>query len=394
MRIKRLGYFEDVNIETPPVPGTPDQVDVEVTVTEKSTGNLLAGVGYSSADGIVFNASVSQQNIFGTGNALIAAINTSQVNRTISLAFTEPYWTVDGVSRTLELYQRNIDPSSLASSQYKSQTLGGAVGFGVPITETDTINFGVRVEHTDLDAVRQTARRSTASSSTTFGYADQQLHPVRRLVARHARRHPLSDAGTPAERSAPRSACRSATFRTTRSTTCIQWFSPLPTSDFVLMLRGDLGYGDGYSAASRCRSSRRSTPAASARCAATRRLRSGRRTSTATRLGGKAKIVGNAELFYPILKGDKSVRAAVFADAGQIYGIRRNDCCGQPSSSSGFRYSAGVGLAVEFADRSAQVQLRLSAQPGSRSTRSSGSSSRSARCSRPPACAPCSRRVT
>jgi outer membrane protein insertion porin family len=114
VRLRRLGYFEDVNIETPPVQGTPDEADVEVTVTERSTGQLLAGVGYSSADGVVFNASVSQQNIFGSGNALIAALNTSQVNRTISLAFTQPYWTVDGISRTLEVYQRNIDTASLA----------------------------------------------------------------------------------------------------------------------------------------------------------------------------------------------------------------------------------------------------------------------------------------
>ena len=101
VRIKRLGYFEEgsVNIETPPVPGTTDQVDIDVTVAEKNTGNLLAGVGYSSAEGVVFNASISQANILGSGNALVAAFNTSSVYRTISLAFTEPYWTVDGVSR-------------------------------------------------------------------------------------------------------------------------------------------------------------------------------------------------------------------------------------------------------------------------------------------------------
>src|SRR5690349_9558286 len=116
VRVRRLGYFEEgsVNVETPPVPGTTDQVDIEVSVVEKNTGNLLAGVGYSNADGVVFNASVSQQNIFGSGNALALALNTSKINRTISLTYTEPYWTVDGVSRTLELYDKNIDPTGLA----------------------------------------------------------------------------------------------------------------------------------------------------------------------------------------------------------------------------------------------------------------------------------------
>ncbi len=123
VRIRRLGYFEDVNIETPPVQGTPDEADVEVTVTEKSTGQLLAGVGYSSADGVVLNASISQQNIFGSGNALNLSINTSKVNRTISMAYTDPYWTVDGISRTIEIYQRNIDTASLDVTSYTSSTV-------------------------------------------------------------------------------------------------------------------------------------------------------------------------------------------------------------------------------------------------------------------------------
>ncbi len=126
VRVRRLGYFEEgsVNLETPPVPGTPDQVDIDITVAEKNTGNVLAGVGYSSSDGVVFNASISQQNIFGSGNALSLAINTSKINRTISATFVEPYWTVDGVSRTLEIYDKYTDPSSLAVSQYSASTLG------------------------------------------------------------------------------------------------------------------------------------------------------------------------------------------------------------------------------------------------------------------------------
>src|SRR6185437_10242961 len=150
-RIKHLGYFDDVNIETPPVPGTSDQVDVDVAVTERNTGSLLAGVGYSSDEGVVLNASISQQNIFGSGNALTLAANTGRYDRTYSAIFTQPYYTVDGVSRTLEAYQRNLDPTGLAISQYSSHTLGAAVGFGVPVTETDTINFGGRVEHTEIN---------------------------------------------------------------------------------------------------------------------------------------------------------------------------------------------------------------------------------------------------
>ncbi|HEY8622309.1 MAG TPA: outer membrane protein assembly factor BamA, partial [Casimicrobiaceae bacterium] len=150
VRIVRLNYFDDVNIETPAVPGSPDQVDLDVTVTEKSTGSLLAGVGYSSADGVVLSASISQNNVFGTGNSLSASINTSKINRTIAVTFVEPYWTADGISRSIELYDKNVDPSSLPIAQYSSTTFGGALNFGVPITETDVINFGGRYEHTTL----------------------------------------------------------------------------------------------------------------------------------------------------------------------------------------------------------------------------------------------------
>src|SRR6202795_2367729 len=113
VRITRLNYFDDVNVETPAVAGSPDQVDIDVTVTEKATGNLLAGVGYSSADGLVLTGSVSQNNVLGSGNSLSASVNTSKVGRTISLSYSEPYWTPDGITRTTEIYDRTIDSSSL-----------------------------------------------------------------------------------------------------------------------------------------------------------------------------------------------------------------------------------------------------------------------------------------
>src|SRR5450631_1953368 len=150
IRITRLQYFEDVNLETPSVPGSPDQVDLNFTVTEKATGNLLVGVGYSSADGFVLSGSVSQNNVFGTGNSLTTSLNASKVNQQVALTYVEPYWTADGISRSMEIYDRNLNPSSLPIAQYQSQTAGAAIGFGIPLTESDTINTGIRYEHTNL----------------------------------------------------------------------------------------------------------------------------------------------------------------------------------------------------------------------------------------------------
>ena len=349
VRIRRLGYFEDVNIETPPVPGTTDEVDVDVTVTEKSTGQLLAGVGYSSAEKLVFNASISQQNILGSGNALIAAINTSSVNRIISLSFSQPYFTVDGVSRVLEIYQRNTDPGSLSVSQYTSSTAGAAVGFGIPITETDAVNVGFRYERTDItlgpdsprNAIDYVAEFGNITNSFTLsgGWSrdtrDDILYPSRGRV-----QSLLAETALPF-----------GNVEYYKVNYLQQAFWPV-YGDFVLMLRGDIGYADGYGG----------TPLPFFKAFFAGGVGSVRGFQQSTlgpqdifgnATGGKRKIVGNVELFHPILKGDKSVRASVFADAGQIYfdGREPKDLpleqvqLRRQADLQGFRYSAGVGLA-------------------------------------------------
>jgi len=335
VRIRRLGYFDDVNVETPPVPGSSDQIDVEFSIVERSTGNLLAGLGYSSADGLVFSGSISQQNVFGSGNALSLAINTSKVNRTYSISYTEPYWTVDGVARTLEIYQRKIDPTSLSVSQYTSDTIGAAVAFGIPITETDTINVGFRYDHTTLglfsnsppayidyvDEFGSTTNAYVLSAGWSRDTRDDILYPNQgRLQSL------LVELGLPF-----------GDLSYYKAQYVNQWFWPV-WNPFVLMLRGEIGYGDGYNG--------KPLPffkafyaggVGSVRGYETSSL--GPRDIYGNVLGGKRKIVGNAELFYPLLAGQQAVRVSVFADAGQIY------LNGMQPNYESFRYSTGVGLA-------------------------------------------------
>ncbi|HVF65393.1 MAG TPA: outer membrane protein assembly factor BamA [Casimicrobiaceae bacterium] len=335
VRIRRLGYFEpEINIETPPVPGSPDQIDLEIAVTEKTTGNLLAGVGYSSSDGVVFSASVSQQNVFGSGNALAFSVNTSKINRTYAFTLTQPYWTVDGISRTIELYQRKTDPTGLAISQYASDTLGGALGFGVPVTETDMINFGFRVERSDLTLFAD-------SPPVYFEFIDQFGNPNWSLVAtagwaRDSRDDILYPTRGRLQSLLVEVGIPPGDLKYYKAQYVHQYFWPI-YGNFVMMLRGELGYGDGYGG--------RPLPffralyaggTGSVRGFETNSL--GPRDEFGNVLGGKRKIVGNAELFYPILKGDKSVRASAFVDLGQIHAN------GDQKDNEAFRYSAGVGL--------------------------------------------------
>jgi len=338
VRITRLNFFDDVNVETPAVPGSPDQVDLDVTVTEKATGNLLAGVGYSSADGLVLSGSVSQNNVFGTGNALTAAVNTSRINRTVAVTYSEPYWTADGVSRTIEVYDKSVNSSSLPIAQYSSRTFGGAVGFGVPVTETDTVVLALRYEHTNLSLANNSPPiyvdfvtkfgSSTNSYILSTGWArdtrDNILFPTRGLL-----QSALVEWGLPV-----------GDLSYYKANYLIQWFTPLP-ANIVWMLRSDVGYGGGLG--------NKPLPffkayyaggVGSVRGYDTASL--GPQDNQGNTIGGRRKIIGNAELFFPLpgaKANDQSVRLSVFTDAGQIY-----DNGSQPQAES-FRFSAGAGLA-------------------------------------------------
>jgi outer membrane protein insertion porin family len=335
VRVKRLGYFDDVNVETPPVAGTSDQVDVEVSVTERSTGNLLAGIGYSSAEGVVLSGSVSQQNIFGSGNALTVGINTSRYNRVYSGVFVQPYWTPDGVSRTIEIYEKSLDPTGLAIAQYSSRTFGAAMGFGIPITETDTINLGIRYENTKLtlfadsppvyyDFVNRFGADTNAfivNAGWSRDTRDDILYPNKGMLQ-----------SLYYEMGIPGSDLTYYKIQYIQSNYWPVW------RDLVFMIHGDFGWGDGYNL--------KPLPFFKAFFAGgTNSVRGyetnslGARDEFGNALGGRRKIVGNVELFLPLLKGDKAVRGSVFVDAGQIWANGS-----QPQFES-FRYSAGVGVA-------------------------------------------------
>src|SRR4029453_1725805 len=111
-RIDRLGYFTEVNVETPAVQGTTDQVDVNVSVVEKPTGTLLLGAGFGSGEGPLLSGSVSANNIFGSGRHVTAQVNTSKVNTAYVLSYTDPYWTVDGVSGGFDVYLKKLSANA------------------------------------------------------------------------------------------------------------------------------------------------------------------------------------------------------------------------------------------------------------------------------------------
>ncbi|MDQ9171532.1 outer membrane protein assembly factor BamA [Oxalobacteraceae bacterium R-40] len=150
-RVDRLGFFTDVNVETPEVPGTTDQVDLNMNVVEKPTGNISLGAGFSSSEKLTLSGSLHQENAFGSGNSLGIDLNTSKRHKTIALSTTNPYFTDDGISRSYEVFLRTSRPPRISSGDYEIQTKGANIKFGVPFSEVDRVFFGIGIEQTKVE---------------------------------------------------------------------------------------------------------------------------------------------------------------------------------------------------------------------------------------------------
>jgi len=150
-RVDRLGYFSEVSVDTNEVPGTADQVDLTITVKEKATGNLQIGAGFSSSDKLSLSGSIKQENVFGSGNYLGLELNTSKFSRTLVLSTIDPYFTVDGISRYIDVFYRTQRPINSQGEEYKLVTPGASIRFGVPFSEFDTVFFGIGFEQTKIE---------------------------------------------------------------------------------------------------------------------------------------------------------------------------------------------------------------------------------------------------
>ncbi|CAD5367284.1 Outer membrane protein assembly factor BamA [Rubrivivax sp. A210] len=180
-RVDRLGYFKEIDIETSEVAGAPDQVDLVVTLTEKPTGNLAIGAGYSNAEKLTFSASIKQDNAFGSGKSLGLEVNTGRSNRTLVVSTVDPYWTVDGVSLALDAFYRTSRPINFLGDSYDLKTPGASARFGIPFSEYDTVFLGLGWERTELGTsvglplawlnYRALYGSTTDAFATTLGWA-------------------------------------------------------------------------------------------------------------------------------------------------------------------------------------------------------------------------------
>lgn len=343
-RLDRLGYFQSVDFSTEPVPGSIDQVDVNIAVKERQTGSINLGIGYGQTDGVILSAGISEDNAFGSGSALSFRINTSQDNRTFVLSHTNPYWTQDGVSRSTSIFYRKVSPSLDNPGKYEVKSAGGGLGFGVPITEFDRISLGANFESDQINIDPTSVNTPEAYNQYVQDYGESTNSVIFNLGWSKDTRDSLL---FPTKGSLIRLGGVAGTISLKYYLLSAQFQHYVPIGrDYALGFNALFDYGGVYG-------SDKPYPVIKdvyAGGIGTVRGYLGnslgpKDSKTGTFLGGSKRVVGNAQFSFPLpgTKSDPTLRLFVFADAGQVYGAdgRGNDTT---IDFGDLRYSTGVGL--------------------------------------------------
>ena len=337
-RIDRLGFFSDVNVETPAVAGTADQVDVNLKVTEKPTGNLMLGLGTSSTDKVIFSGSIAQNNFLGSGNNVGIQVNTAKRYRTYVFSFTNPYFTPDGVSQGFDIYHRTVDTTSTAVAPYKSESTGGGIRFGFPIGEKESLGFGLGADTTTITTYDDSPKYYK-DFVKEFGNTNVSVPVTINWTSDGKDSYFFPTSGT-FQKAGIEIAVPGGDLTYYRATYQLQHFIPL-NKKFTLMLNGEVGYADGY--ADKSLPFYKNFYAGGVN--SVRGYKAGSLGPVDTdngneyRVGGNTRVIGNAELFWGVPGMEKSLRMGLFFDAGQVFAKY------ETPSTSNLRYSTGLSAA-------------------------------------------------
>lgn len=338
-RVDRLGFFTEVNIDTQEVPGTPDQVDLNLAVVEKPTGNLQLGAGFSSADRLSLVFGFKQENAFGTGNYMGLEVNTGKYNRQLVLSTVDPYFTNDGISRTIDVYTRTSRPYSsqigVVNTDYALKTTGASIRFGVPFSEVDTVYFGGGLEQIDIsgtalpvvyqDYIKKFGAKSNSVPLTIGWSRDERDSALVPTKGRYQRVY--GDWGVAGDA------------RFLRSSYQFQQYIPL-NKQFTVALNSELGWGKGLNGqpfpvfknfySGGLGSVRGYEPGTL-----------GPRDSQGNSIGGPKKITLNAEVLapFPGAGNDRTLRMFGFVDAGNVFGENEKYSLSEMRASVGFGVS-------------------------------------------------------
>lgn len=340
VRLERLGFFKEVNVETPAVPGTDDQIDVNYSVEEQASGSITASVGFAQSSGLILGGSISQNNILGTGNFASIGLTRSEYQSKYNFAFTNPYFTPDGVSLGYNVFYSSTDYSKYYDdddevSYYSLDSVGAGVNLGYPINETSRLTYGLSIQHDTLDA-------GTYSADEIYDFIAREGSAFTNIKASIGWSESTLNKGVLATRGHSQSLSLTSTvpgsdlqfFKLDYSG---QTFLPLSEST-SLRLHTKLGYGDGYGGTDglpfyenytsggqgTVRGFKdgtlgpRNTPATGTYSAQGQAYYSDRDTEA---LGGNVLLTGGVEYLFPMpfIKDQKSLRTSLFLDFGTVY---------------------------------------------------------------------------
>ncbi|ANF59503.1 outer membrane protein assembly factor BamA [Halotalea alkalilenta] len=353
-RLQRLGFFSQVEVETTPVAGESDQLDVNYNVTEQPSGSISASVGFAQSEGIIYGASLSQSNFLGSGNRVDIGAQQSRYYTSLRFSFTDPYWTLSGISRGYDVYYRSTDYEDSDISTYSSDAIGGGINFGYPISDLSRLNFGLGVEHLTLDTYTDTPEeiyRYVQNEGDTFDSYKLTTSWTRNNLNRGVLPTSGSYQQVALEAAGPGSDAEFFKLRYRGQ----KLFELNP--EWALKFRTELGYADSYGDTDVYPFFENFYAGGLGSVRGFRSNTLGQRTTARgdgdeDTLGGNILIEGSAELIFPLpfIEDRRQLQSSFFFDTGNTY---LSDCyaTGDTASqcSSGIdlgelRYSVGVGL--------------------------------------------------
>lgn len=322
VRLQRTGFFQEINVETPPVPGHTDIVDVNFSVVEQPSGNVQASVGYGGESGFIIAGSINQNNFLGTGRRVGLEVNNSEISRVYSFSVSDPYYTVDGVSRSFSLFSRRTEISNISAvGAYVSDVAGGSASLGIPLSEYRSARLALSAERTNI--------HDSASTPTEFlDYLDVNGRLYNTLSVTgtwsyDTRNHILfADSGTYISASAE----VSLPFTDTslyKLNYRHQWFIPMFIDGWTLRMEGMMSYGDGYNNTKYPFFENYFAGGGQSVRGYAERSLGPKAENTSISIGGNRRFTGTSELVFPspfASEDSRSTRFSFFVDGGYVYG--------------------------------------------------------------------------
>ncbi|MFK7604631.1 MULTISPECIES: outer membrane protein assembly factor BamA [unclassified Pseudomonas] len=361
VRLERLGFFKEVNVETPAVPGTDDQVDVNYAVEEQASGSITASVGFAQSAGLILGGSITQNNFLGTGNKVSLGLTRSEYQSRYNFSYVDPYWTADGVSLGYNVFYRTTDYKELDVdvANYSVDSLGAGITMGYPISDTSRLTYGLSVQQDEISTGQYTV-------DEIFDFVNREGDKYLNFKASVGWSESTLNKGVLPTRGTSQSLVLESTIPGSdlqfyKLDYRAQLFQPL-SDTYTMRLHTELGYGDGYGSTSGLpfyenyyaggfNSVRgfkdstlgpRSTPS------------SGRNPGTIADpdqdplpFGGNVLIQGGVEVLFPMpfVKDQRSLRTSVFWDVGNVFDTNcKGDTQDCDISFSNMASSVGLGV--------------------------------------------------